>query len=107
MEMKDYEEKVVPKLTELHEVYGICAPICMQIIRPIVQAAILVRPSSIPPTCDVFILICFSVYIVCRFGCAGAGTRRQRRSREEAEGYARCQTGPYRLDVSDCVSYGW
>lgn len=44
--LKDYEEKVVPKLTDLHEVYGIAAPICMLIIRPIVQAAILVRLPS-------------------------------------------------------------
>ncbi|KAF5387899.1 hypothetical protein D9615_000104 [Tricholomella constricta] len=39
--LKDYATKVLPSIGELGVVYGICAPICMQIIRPVLQASIL------------------------------------------------------------------
>jgi THO complex subunit 2 len=39
---KDYAGKVLPPIAELAEVYGISAPICMQIIRPVLQASLLV-----------------------------------------------------------------
>ncbi|KAI0750889.1 transcription factor/nuclear export subunit protein 2-domain-containing protein [Daedaleopsis nitida] len=38
---QDYAEKIVPSLAELNEKYGICAPICMQIYRPILNGALL------------------------------------------------------------------
>ncbi|OBZ76414.1 THO complex subunit 2 [Grifola frondosa] len=38
---QDYAENVLPSLTELNEKYGISAPICMQIIRPVLNAALL------------------------------------------------------------------
>ncbi|RDX55708.1 hypothetical protein OH76DRAFT_1461168 [Lentinus brumalis] len=38
---EDYANKVVPPLAELHEKYGICAPICMRIYRPILNGALL------------------------------------------------------------------
>ncbi|KAI0082601.1 hypothetical protein K474DRAFT_1655406 [Panus rudis PR-1116 ss-1] len=45
--LKDYEEKIVPSLTELNLTYGISAPICMQIIRPILNAALLTAASEL------------------------------------------------------------
>nr|VWP00540.1 Palmitoyltransferase AKR1 (EC (Ankyrin repeat-containing protein AKR1) [Ganoderma boninense] len=36
-----YATKVVPSLAELNEKYGICAPICMQIYRPILHGTLL------------------------------------------------------------------
>ncbi|TFY82830.1 hypothetical protein EWM64_g1183 [Hericium alpestre] len=42
---QDYALKIVPFLAELGEVYGICASIVMQIMRPILQASLLVRLS--------------------------------------------------------------
>ncbi|OSD04328.1 hypothetical protein PYCCODRAFT_1444038 [Trametes coccinea BRFM310] len=38
---EDYAQKVVPPLAELSEKYGICAPMCMQIYRPIFNKALL------------------------------------------------------------------
>ncbi|KAI9063149.1 hypothetical protein FKP32DRAFT_1651303 [Trametes sanguinea] len=38
---EDYAQKVVPPLSELSEKYGICAPMCMQIYRPILNKALL------------------------------------------------------------------
>jgi THO complex subunit 2 len=38
----DYASKVVPSLAELGEKYGISAPIFMQVVRPILNAALLV-----------------------------------------------------------------
>ncbi|TFY81790.1 hypothetical protein EWM64_g2223 [Hericium alpestre] len=38
---QDYAAKIVPSLGELGELYGICAPIVMQIMRPILQASLL------------------------------------------------------------------
>jgi THO complex subunit 2 len=38
----DYSEKVLPPLAELGEKYGICAPVCMQIIRPMLNGMLLV-----------------------------------------------------------------
>lgn len=38
---KDYAGKVLPSIAELGEVYGISAPICMQIIRPVLHASLL------------------------------------------------------------------
>jgi THO complex subunit 2 len=40
----DYTNKILPSLAELGEKYGISAPICMQIIRPMLQGALLVSP---------------------------------------------------------------
>ncbi|KAI0312477.1 transcription factor/nuclear export subunit protein 2-domain-containing protein [Amylostereum chailletii] len=37
---EDYASKVVPTLGELGETYGICPPICMQIMRPIFHSAL-------------------------------------------------------------------
>ncbi|KAI0832504.1 transcription factor/nuclear export subunit protein 2-domain-containing protein [Trametes gibbosa] len=39
---EEYANKVVPSLAELNEQYGICAPMCMQIYRPIMNKALLV-----------------------------------------------------------------
>ncbi|KAG6831879.1 hypothetical protein H0H92_006996 [Tricholoma furcatifolium] len=39
--LSDYENKVLPSLGDLGVIYGICAPICMQIIRPVLQASLL------------------------------------------------------------------
>lgn len=44
---EDYAEKVLPPLRDLHELYGISAPICMQIIRPTLHLALLVGAFSI------------------------------------------------------------
>jgi THO complex subunit 2 len=41
IQSQDYDQKVVPTLAELGEKYGICAPICMQIIRPILHSSLL------------------------------------------------------------------
>ncbi|KAF7331994.1 hypothetical protein MKEN_00079700 [Mycena kentingensis (nom. inval.)] len=38
---QDYAEKVLPTLGELGELYGISAPICMHIIRPVLNAKLL------------------------------------------------------------------
>lgn len=38
---QDYAQKVVPTLAELGEKYGICPPICMQIVRPILHSSLL------------------------------------------------------------------
>ncbi|PIL37228.1 hypothetical protein GSI_00921 [Ganoderma sinense ZZ0214-1] len=38
---QDYATKVVPPLAELNEKYGICAPMCMQIYRPILHGTLL------------------------------------------------------------------
>jgi THO complex subunit 2 len=38
---QDYAQKVVPTLAELGEKYGICLPICMQIMRPILHSSLL------------------------------------------------------------------
>ena len=40
---EEYTNKIVPPLADLGEKYGICGPICMQIYRPILSAALLVR----------------------------------------------------------------
>ncbi|KAF7978302.1 hypothetical protein HWV62_899 [Athelia sp. TMB] len=37
----DYSQKVLPSLAELGEKYGICAPICMQIVRPMLNGLLL------------------------------------------------------------------
>ena len=39
---RDYAAKVLPSLADLGETYGISAPICMQIIRPMLQGTLLV-----------------------------------------------------------------
>jgi hypothetical protein len=39
---EDYSKKIVPSLAELGELYGISAPICMQIIRPRLNESLLV-----------------------------------------------------------------
>jgi len=41
IQAQDYAQKVVPTLAELGEKYGICSPICMQIIRPILHSSLL------------------------------------------------------------------
>jgi THO complex subunit 2 len=41
IQSQDYAQKVVPTLAELGEKYGICPPICMQIVRPILQSSLL------------------------------------------------------------------
>ena len=38
---QDYAQRVVPTLAELGEKYGICPPICMQIMRPILHSSLL------------------------------------------------------------------
>ncbi|KAJ3723327.1 transcription factor/nuclear export subunit protein 2-domain-containing protein [Lentinula raphanica] len=38
---QDYATKVLPPLRDLCEKYGICAPMCMQIIRPVLHAQLL------------------------------------------------------------------
>ncbi|CAL1701359.1 unnamed protein product [Somion occarium] len=38
---QDYAQKIVPPLTELNKTYGISAPICMQIYRPILHNKLL------------------------------------------------------------------
>jgi len=49
---EDYNNKILPSLADLGELYGISAPICMQIIRPKLNEALLVR---LPPS--VFLLL--------------------------------------------------
>jgi len=46
---QDYANKVVPSLGELGEKYGIAAPICMQIIRPMLQGTLLVCGNHYRP----------------------------------------------------------
>ena len=41
IQSQDYAQKVVPTLAELGEKYGICPPICMQIVRPILHSSLL------------------------------------------------------------------
>ncbi|KAJ7283481.1 transcription factor/nuclear export subunit protein 2-domain-containing protein [Mycena rebaudengoi] len=43
---QDYANKVLPSLAELGEVYGICAPICMHIIRPVLNAKLLAAAEA-------------------------------------------------------------
>ncbi|KAG7448931.1 uncharacterized protein BT62DRAFT_653210 [Guyanagaster necrorhizus] len=38
---EDYANKIIPPISELGEKYGICAPICMQILRPVLHDAML------------------------------------------------------------------
>ncbi|KAK0191289.1 transcription factor/nuclear export subunit protein 2-domain-containing protein [Armillaria mellea] len=38
---EDYGNKIIPPIRELGEKYGICAPICMQIVRPVLHDALL------------------------------------------------------------------
>ncbi|KAI9512728.1 transcription factor/nuclear export subunit protein 2-domain-containing protein [Russula earlei] len=46
IQSQDYAQKVVPTLAELAEKYGICPPICMQIIRPILQSSLLANAMA-------------------------------------------------------------
>ena len=46
IQAQDYAQKVVPTLAELGEKYGICAPICMQIIRPILHSTLLASATA-------------------------------------------------------------
>ncbi|KAM6495643.1 Transcription factor/nuclear export subunit protein 2 domain containing protein [Amanita muscaria] len=39
--LEDYAKKVLPPIGELREMYGIGAPICMQIVRSVLQASLL------------------------------------------------------------------
>ena len=41
IQSQDYAQKVVSTLAELGDKYGICPPICMQIIRPILHSSLL------------------------------------------------------------------
>ncbi|KAF9534975.1 transcription factor/nuclear export subunit protein 2-domain-containing protein [Crepidotus variabilis] len=41
MSPEDYADKILPSLAELGELYGVCAPICMQIIRPVLNASLM------------------------------------------------------------------
>src|SRR5882757_6661146 len=41
IQSQDYAQKVVPTLAELGEKYGICPPVCMQIIRPMLHSSLL------------------------------------------------------------------
>ncbi|KAK0486690.1 transcription factor/nuclear export subunit protein 2-domain-containing protein, partial [Armillaria luteobubalina] len=43
---EDYANKIIPPIRELGERYGIRAPICMQIVRPVLHGALLVRYSQ-------------------------------------------------------------
>ncbi|TFK29236.1 hypothetical protein FA15DRAFT_664153 [Coprinopsis marcescibilis] len=43
MSLDDYATKILPPLREMGEQYGISAPICMQIIRPVLQQKLLKR----------------------------------------------------------------
>ncbi|KAF7353062.1 THO complex subunit 2 [Mycena venus] len=45
---QDYANKVLPPLAELGELYGICAPICMHIIRPVLNAKLLAVAEAMP-----------------------------------------------------------
>ncbi|KAL6309570.1 transcription factor/nuclear export subunit protein 2-domain-containing protein [Sparassis latifolia] len=38
---QDYAQRILPSLTDLSEKYGICAPICMQMVRPVLSGALL------------------------------------------------------------------
>jgi len=49
---QDYANKVIPSVAELAERYGLCAPICMQIIRPVLHTSLLASMS--------FLLSCVS-----------------------------------------------
>jgi THO complex subunit 2 len=46
---EDYATKILPSLADLGELYGISAPICMQIIRPMLNSILLVnvRPAIV------------------------------------------------------------
>jgi hypothetical protein len=62
---KDYAAKVLPSIAELGEVYGISAPICMQIIRPVLQASLLVCRQIFALTFTIthfvsHIIVCFN-----------------------------------------------
>lgn len=39
---EEYAKKILPALPELSQNYGICAPVCMYIIRPVLHASLLV-----------------------------------------------------------------
>lgn len=39
---EDYAKRILPSLADLGELYGISAPICMQIIRPMLNNLLLV-----------------------------------------------------------------
>lgn len=41
----DYANKILPPLADLGDLYGISAPICMQIIRPMLNHTLLVRDA--------------------------------------------------------------
>ncbi|KAF7301535.1 hypothetical protein MIND_00719000 [Mycena indigotica] len=43
---QDYANKVVPSLGDLGELYGICAPISMHIVRPVLNAKLLISAES-------------------------------------------------------------
>lgn len=40
---EDYAKRILPSLADLGELYGISAPICMQIIRPMLNNVLLVK----------------------------------------------------------------
>lgn len=44
---EDYANKILPALADLRELYGISAPICMQIIRPMLNHTLLVSVLSL------------------------------------------------------------
>ena len=43
---EDYAKRILPSLADLGELYGISAPICMQIIRPMLNNILLVNIRS-------------------------------------------------------------
>ncbi|KAJ7667690.1 transcription factor/nuclear export subunit protein 2-domain-containing protein [Mycena polygramma] len=45
---QDYANKVLPPLADLGELYGISAPICMHIIRPVLNAKLLAAAEAMP-----------------------------------------------------------
>ena len=42
MSAQDYSQRVLPPLCDLGELYGISAPICMQIFQPVLNGSLLV-----------------------------------------------------------------
>jgi hypothetical protein len=43
MSLDEYAANIIPSLADLNVLYGVSIPICMQIIRPVLHKAILVR----------------------------------------------------------------
>ena len=87
----DYAKKILPSLSDLNQLYGIAPPICMLIIRPVLNLSLLVRVYHEPDAEN-----SQAIDIDCCFRDAEEGARGERRGGEASQGCVDCQEGTVR-----------